>query len=37
LHSVTPLVSEVERALDPLTEQGSLHFPIEAQLAVCRP
>jgi hypothetical protein len=30
------LVSELERALDPLCEQGSLHFPIEAHLAVCR-
>jgi ubiquinone/menaquinone biosynthesis C-methylase UbiE len=27
------LVSEVERALDPITQQGSLRFPIEAHLA----
>jgi hypothetical protein len=31
------LVSEVEHALDPLIERGSLCFPIEAHLAVCRP
>jgi ubiquinone/menaquinone biosynthesis C-methylase UbiE len=30
------LVREVERALDPLIEQGSLCFPIEAHLALCR-
>jgi hypothetical protein len=30
------LVSEVERALDPVIEQGSLCFPIEAHLALCR-
>jgi hypothetical protein len=30
------LVSEVERALDPLIEQGLLCFPIEAHLALCR-
>jgi hypothetical protein len=30
------LVRQVERALDPLTEQGSLCFPIEAHLALCR-
>jgi ubiquinone/menaquinone biosynthesis C-methylase UbiE len=30
------LVREVERALEPHTEQGSLRFPIEAHLAVCR-
>jgi hypothetical protein len=30
------LVREVDRALDPLIEQGSLCFPIEAHLAVCR-
>jgi ubiquinone/menaquinone biosynthesis C-methylase UbiE len=30
------LVEEVERALDPLIEQGSLCFPIEAHLALCR-
>jgi ubiquinone/menaquinone biosynthesis C-methylase UbiE len=30
------LVSEVERALDPLIEQGSLSFPIAAHLALCR-
>jgi ubiquinone/menaquinone biosynthesis C-methylase UbiE len=30
------LVSEVERALDPLIEQGSLRFPIEAHIAHCR-
>jgi SAM-dependent methyltransferase len=30
------LVREVMRALDPLIEQGSLRFPIEAHLAVCR-
>jgi hypothetical protein len=30
------LVSEVERALDPLIAQGSLCFPIEAHLACCR-
>jgi predicted component of type VI protein secretion system len=30
------LVSEVERALDPLIEQGSLCLPIEAHLAHCR-
>jgi SAM-dependent methyltransferase len=29
------LVREVERALDPLIEQGSLCFPIEAHLALC--
>jgi hypothetical protein len=29
-------VREVERALDPLIEDGSLCFPIEAHLAVCR-
>ena len=30
------LVGEVEQALDPLIEQGSLCFPIEAHLALCR-
>jgi hypothetical protein len=30
------LVSEVERALDPVIEQGALCFPIEAHLAICR-
>jgi ubiquinone/menaquinone biosynthesis C-methylase UbiE len=30
------LVREVERALDPLIEQGSLRFPIEAHLVVAR-
>jgi ubiquinone/menaquinone biosynthesis C-methylase UbiE len=30
------LVEEVERALDPLIEQDSLCFPIEAHLALCR-
>jgi ubiquinone/menaquinone biosynthesis C-methylase UbiE len=30
------LVEEVERALDPLIERGSLCFPIEAHLALCR-
>jgi hypothetical protein len=30
------LVSELERVLDPLTEEGSVRFPIEADLAVCR-
>jgi ubiquinone/menaquinone biosynthesis C-methylase UbiE len=30
------LVQEVERALDPLIERGSLCFPIEAHLALCR-
>jgi ubiquinone/menaquinone biosynthesis C-methylase UbiE len=30
------LVSEAEHALAPLVEQGSLCFPIEAHLAVCR-
>jgi SAM-dependent methyltransferase len=30
------LVREVERALDPFVEQGSVSFPIEAHLAVCR-
>jgi hypothetical protein len=30
------LVSEVERALDPVIEQNSLCFPIEAHLALCR-
>jgi ubiquinone/menaquinone biosynthesis C-methylase UbiE len=30
------LVREVERSLDPLVEQGSLSFPIEAHLALCR-
>jgi hypothetical protein len=30
------LEREVERALDPLVEQGSLCFPIEAHLAACR-
>jgi ubiquinone/menaquinone biosynthesis C-methylase UbiE len=30
------LVSEVERGLEPLTEQGSLSFPIEAHLALSR-
>jgi ubiquinone/menaquinone biosynthesis C-methylase UbiE len=30
------LVSEVNCALDPLIERGSLCFPIEAHLAVCR-
>jgi ubiquinone/menaquinone biosynthesis C-methylase UbiE len=30
------LVREVERALDPLTQRGSLRFPIEAHLALCR-
>jgi hypothetical protein len=30
------LVREVEHALDPLIEQGSLCFPIEAHLAACR-
>jgi SAM-dependent methyltransferase len=30
------LVEEVERALDPLIGRGSLCFPIEAHLALCR-
>jgi hypothetical protein len=30
------LVREAERALDSLIEQGSLSFPIEAHLALCR-
>ena len=30
------LVSEVKRALEPLIEQGSRCFPIEAHLALCR-
>jgi SAM-dependent methyltransferase len=30
------LVHEVERALDPFIEQGSMCFPIEAHLALCR-
>jgi ubiquinone/menaquinone biosynthesis C-methylase UbiE len=30
------LVEEVELALNPLVEQGSLRFPIEAHLALCR-
>jgi len=29
-------VREVERALDPFIEQGSMCFPIEAHLALCR-
>jgi hypothetical protein len=29
------LVREVERALGPLIEHGSLRFPIEAHLALC--
>jgi ubiquinone/menaquinone biosynthesis C-methylase UbiE len=35
-HAQDALVREVERALDPLIEDGSLCFPIEAHLAVCR-
>jgi ubiquinone/menaquinone biosynthesis C-methylase UbiE len=30
------LVREVERALDPFIERGSLCFPVEAHLALCR-
>jgi hypothetical protein len=29
-------VQEIERALDPLIDRGSLCFPIEARLALCR-